>query len=212
MSTARKAGEPAKLGELVAVMNEHRRASETAGHLYGSSCYLAAVIVRGADGYFWVRDGVTDRLLGLYSSRHDADKALKKARDKADKEWEAAEALAAKSPERIAAARAKEVASNAATLQASGRAHQGSAPMTQSESFEARAIGHYGSVIKTWVGTNVRSLMGTVDAELPLEKAWEVSIRGEYTSDGSYHPDHGGRVVATRSRGGFRGHGGWIVE
>lgn len=79
------------------------------------------------------------------------------------------------------------------------------------ETFRAVAVDHRGSVLGTWTGPTVQGLMATVDHTIPLEKAWSVTIRGEYTSDGAWHSDHGGRMVASRERGPNRGRGGWIT-
>lgn len=49
--------------------------------------------------------------------------------------------------------------------------------------------------------------MGLVDSKIPLEKTWSVTIRGEFTSDGQFFKNCGGRLVASRERG----RGGWIV-
>jgi hypothetical protein len=74
------------------------------------------------------------------------------------------------------------------------------------ETFEAVAA-H-----RRWKGATVRGLMATVDRELPFQRGSTVSvlIRGEYTSDGTWHPDHGGRAVASR-QGGNRGKDGWFL-
>ena len=79
------------------------------------------------------------------------------------------------------------------------------------ETFRAVATGHRGDTLGTWTGPSMQGLMATVDHALPLTKAWSVTIRGEYTSDGTWHPNHGGRVVASREAGPDRGRGGWIT-
>ena len=80
-----------------------------------------------------------------------------------------------------------------------------------SETFRAVATSHRGDTLGAWTGPSVQGLIATVDHALPLTKAWSVTIRGEYTSDGTWHANHGGRVVASREAGPDRGRGGWIT-
>ena len=65
------------------------------------------------------------------------------------------------------------------------------------ETFEAIATGH-----GRWTGASIKGLMATIDRERP---AGSVTIRGEFTSDGTWHHGHGGRVVAVRDGR------GWVV-
>ena len=82
--------------------------------------------------------------------------------------------------------------------------------MTLRETYEAVAVGHRGNELGRWQGENVKSLMQLADEEAPT--AFSVTIRGEYTSDGTRWRNHGGRVVATRERGPDRGRGGWSTS
>ena len=70
------------------------------------------------------------------------------------------------------------------------------------ETFEAVASNYRG---KVWskVGPTWKGLMADADHELKLGPGRDVrvSIRGEYTSDGSYWKNHGGRVVAAFESG-----------
>ena len=70
------------------------------------------------------------------------------------------------------------------------------------ESFTARAVGHTGRVLGSVTSTSVDGAMQKADRELP--DAWEVTVRGEYTSDGTHHGPGGGRSMAVKEGGKWR--------
>jgi hypothetical protein len=82
------------------------------------------------------------------------------------------------------------------------------------ETFKATVVNHLGRVLGEYEGKNVQALMALVDAAHPFSptSSVRVTIRGQFTSIGYYHPGHGGRMVASREAGGGRGRGGWVVE
>ncbi len=82
------------------------------------------------------------------------------------------------------------------------------------ETFEAVATGSAGRHLGRWEGSTIKSVMATVDRELPFQRASAISvtIRGQYTSDGQFWKNHGGRIVATRESGSGRGAGGWLTS
>lgn len=67
------------------------------------------------------------------------------------------------------------------------------------ETVEASAYSSRGLRLGSVVKTSVRAAMEEADRK--WSDAWGVNIRGEYTSDGTYWADHGGRLLATRERG-----------
>ena len=79
------------------------------------------------------------------------------------------------------------------------------------EGFMATATDHLGRTIATWVGTSIRGLMASVDREKPFSRTSGVMVRGEYTSDGTWHKNYGGRMVASREARN-PGRDGWHVE
>lgn len=84
--------------------------------------------------------------------------------------------------------------------------------MTFTERFTGTAVGHDGRILKTASGPSVRYVISILDAS--HANSTSACVRGEFTTDGTYHGPGKGRVVASREPRTIDGsfYSGWILE
>jgi hypothetical protein len=70
------------------------------------------------------------------------------------------------------------------------------------ESFTAKAVGHTGRVLGSVTSSSIQGAIEKADRELPADA--EITVRGEYTSDGTHYGPGGGRAVAVKESGKWR--------
>lgn len=72
------------------------------------------------------------------------------------------------------------------------------------ETFQARGVQSDGQIVGTWTHDTIQALMSRVDVAIGAGYVWNVTIRGEHTSDGTQWGIGRGRAVAERDP-----HGRW---